>query len=383
MRNIPSYFAATLAAGLFLSLLPAPSACAQDESDVATLEGQVIDDQQQVDAAQQNLKAAEKDAEPATPPATASQIDQEDAELDGLVVEEKKEKIVLARKEKEYKRDKARYEQTGSDADKKKAEESRREYAGAFLDYGNTESKITAKEEQIYDTELPSSSPAARGLLEKREKELARAESRLDAAEGKLRIASSRGGGGATSRGVAINEPASAETVPSTWFRSGEVQLRAFGVFAGGDVPGKEISVREGEGDDATELKETVGDRAISDNALGAGGGVNYFLTRYFGIGAEGDWLNGDHDVWLGMGSVIARYPIEAPIHVAPYAMLGGGGQFDYNKRLVAAMGGGVEVRFTPDFGFTTDARWLFNGKENLCLVTFGFSIALGGGGSQ
>ena len=190
--------------------------------------------------------------------------------------------------------------------------------------------------------------------------------------------------------GIATRNPAedvnlrpAVDTEPSLFFRKGEVQIQAFGAYATGDRPAKTIilprAMGGGDDGDSREIKEEVGDKAIMNHAFGAGVAANYFLTRYFGIGAEGIWLDGNRDTWVAMGNFIARYPIEGRIGVAPYLIVGGGGQFDYNERMVAAMGGGVETRFTPNFGAFADARWLFNGKENIGLVRFGFSLSFGG----
>lgn len=162
----------------------------------------------------------------------------------------------------------------------------------------------------------------------------------------------------------------------------------------------------------------------------GSGGGVglNYFFTRFIGVGVEGNWWDGcqsgfsakgsTQDVVVGVpagtspvvsaatlaadaaaagytvvtsadgttvllrksdsrsnthksaaqqvtGSLILRYPFEGPICWAPYIFGGGGGIFDGKATGFGHVGLGAEWRVTPYMGFFSDWRWEFTGGGN------------------
>jgi len=111
------------------------------------------------------------------------------------------------------------------------------------------------------------------------------------------------------------------------------------------------------------------GDRYFNDRS-GGGLGLNYFFTRYFGVGAEGNWFKGGpsnavlHDV---SGSLIARLPLECcTLHVAPYLFVGGSEVWDGKETSLANVGAGMEVRLTPRFGVFADWRYGFTmGSSN------------------
>ena len=108
----------------------------------------------------------------------------------------------------------------------------------------------------------------------------------------------------------------------------------------------------------------TIVTRRYDHNAFGGGAGVNYFVTRNFGLGLEGDWLAGNGVINEVAASFIFRFPIENANHsfgCAPYLFLGGGGQFDGQNAGFGNVGGGVECRFSSRFGIFTDGRYVLH----------------------
>jgi Outer membrane protein beta-barrel domain len=89
----------------------------------------------------------------------------------------------------------------------------------------------------------------------------------------------------------------------------------------------------------------------------GAGAGVNYFVTRYLGIGAEAD----SHDTTgIFIDNASANLMLRLPLGnsgVAPYILGGGGHQFDDGKYWFGQGGGGLEYRFMKHVGLFADAR--------------------------
>jgi hypothetical protein len=111
----------------------------------------------------------------------------------------------------------------------------------------------------------------------------------------------------------------------------------------------------------------------------GGGVGVNYFFTRYFGIGGDANWsdhrgFGGPATDWV-MGNAIVRLPI-CNSGFAPYVYGGGGRQFNglfredgevfAGKRYewFADLGAGLEYRFTPGLGIFGDARYMWHLKD-------------------
>jgi hypothetical protein len=131
-------------------------------------------------------------------------------------------------------------------------------------------------------------------------------------------------------------------------FRAGEVQVDAAVVGAAGKFNGR----------------NNVG-------ALGGGLGLNYFITKYFGVGID-DSLggtvggNGTSGVLDNLqGQLIGRLPIES-LHLAPYAMVGGGATWGNNQgQGNGNVGGGAEYRINRSVGLFGDYRWLY-GTHNL-----------------
>lgn len=94
------------------------------------------------------------------------------------------------------------------------------------------------------------------------------------------------------------------------------------------------------------------------DDNWGGGLGVNYFFTRYIGIGAD-SYLEEWKTPYRVNGSLIFRIPIDQ-VGLAPYAFGGGGRQWKYVPQWSAHAGGGLELRFNPNFGLFADGRRVF-----------------------
>jgi hypothetical protein len=161
-------------------------------------------------------------------------------------------------------------------------------------------------------------------------------------------------------------------------FRDNELQIDAFGLgnfnqggnnftYYGNNAPG--ISGRP---------------------AWGGGLGINYFFSRYIGIGLEQDLygrksgsspMDAGFTRWATIGNLFLRYPI-CSWNLAPYIMIGGGAnygktpKFDFGDGVQRGtynsgqgfghVGGGLEYRFTENIGVFSDARYLFSGVSGL-----------------
>ncbi|MEI6279963.1 MAG: hypothetical protein WCQ16_11380 [Verrucomicrobiae bacterium] len=128
--------------------------------------------------------------------------------------------------------------------------------------------------------------------------------------------------------------------VETCYFRANEFQLDAFGVasWATGQNPG-----------------------------WGGGVGMNYFFTKFVGIGVEQDVIGrrGEKAEWVTAGHLFVRYPI-CSINLAPYIMVGGGAGYGSHREGhgFGDVGGGLEYRFTPNIGIFTDARFVYSSEE-------------------
>jgi hypothetical protein len=148
------------------------------------------------------------------------------------------------------------------------------------------------------------------------------------------------------------------------------------------------------------------GDRFLGDHGWGGGADVNYFFTKYFGLGLEGVVLDGTGPNHSGDVSGqfalngLVRYPI-GNTGWAPYAFAGIGGFVpgegrnffrtftnsvsrevrDSNRDdilLEGHVGGGIEYRFTRNIGVFTDGRYEFvdQSRNNFGLVRSGIRFA-------
>jgi hypothetical protein len=103
---------------------------------------------------------------------------------------------------------------------------------------------------------------------------------------------------------------------------------------------------------------EHPSDRRVRRNTrFGAGAGINYFFTRYIGIGGDAYSENTTGPfVDSASGSLILRVPL-GQSGFAPYVFGGGGYEFDMAKKGFVQAGGGMEYRFTRHVGVFLDAR--------------------------
>ena len=97
----------------------------------------------------------------------------------------------------------------------------------------------------------------------------------------------------------------------------------------------------------------------------GAGLGVSYFFTRNLGIGAEAYSENTTGEfIDSASANLTLRFPLGQG-GLAPYIFGGGGHQFDMIQAWFGQAGGGLEYRFTPNFGLFTDARMVLPDKSS------------------
>ncbi len=102
----------------------------------------------------------------------------------------------------------------------------------------------------------------------------------------------------------------------------------------------------------------------------GGGLGVNYFFTKYIGIGVEQNILgrekvggSGSYAEWATIGNLFLRYPF--CFGLAPYGMVGGGGAYGTGKGYgFGHVGGGLEYRVTDNIGLFTDGRYVYSAED-------------------
>jgi hypothetical protein len=103
-----------------------------------------------------------------------------------------------------------------------------------------------------------------------------------------------------------------------------------------------------------------------SKDGFGGGLGVNYFFTRYLGVGADGNISAASNGLWTFSGSLIARLPIETGgICLAPYILGGGGFQTDGVNAGTWHAGGGLEWRATHNLGIYGEGRYTWAGSHD------------------
>ncbi len=112
------------------------------------------------------------------------------------------------------------------------------------------------------------------------------------------------------------------------------------------------------------------------DDGFGGGLGLNYFFTRYIGLGVDASANNlfrdkkgnNKHDgVFNSTGSLIFRYPLElGSLCLAPYALGGGGVQTGAGSTLGSVhAGAGVELRVTPKLGIYSEGRYTWTTEHD------------------
>jgi hypothetical protein len=125
------------------------------------------------------------------------------------------------------------------------------------------------------------------------------------------------------------------------YYRGNELSLDAFGTGSLGEYT----------------LTHASGDRIRKNILLGAGAGINYFITRNIGIGGDAYSENTTGPfVDSASGNLILRLPL-GQSGFAPYIFGGGGYQFDMANQGFVQAGGGMEYRFTRHVGVFIDAR--------------------------
>jgi hypothetical protein len=187
---------------------------------------------------------------------------------------------------------------------------------------------------------------------------------------------------------IHVGKDAKSKVIPPVHcFNDQELQLDVFGAYQVGEGPDHAGPIR--------------------DHGWGGGIGINYFFSRYIGIGVEGYWIAaksnsaqaGDrfrrvhreiHEEGPGFiadiefdelvrdrfadndqttfhnidGMVIFRLPIDE-MCLAPYAFLGGGAVLDGDSWAVGFGGVGLEYRVVPNkIGIFVDSRWNYYGDR-------------------
>jgi hypothetical protein len=136
----------------------------------------------------------------------------------------------------------------------------------------------------------------------------------------------------------------------ATLYNPGEVTLDLFGTYADRDRFGND------------------GDQ------WGGGLGLNFFLNRYIGIGAD-SYLEEWKWPYRVNGSAIFRLPIDS-VGLAPYVFGGGGREFKYAPQWTFHAGGGLEFRVNQHTGIFADGRRVWPDKTpDYTLVRFGMRL--------
>jgi hypothetical protein len=115
----------------------------------------------------------------------------------------------------------------------------------------------------------------------------------------------------------------------------------------------------------------------IRHGKFGGGVGVNYFVTRYLGFGADMTMTaNGGKFIDNAMGNLILRLPIDKA-HLAPYIFGGFGGQFDPRTDWVADAGAGLDFRFNHYTALFIDGRYIWvNNQPDYALFRAGLRFS-------
>jgi hypothetical protein len=104
-------------------------------------------------------------------------------------------------------------------------------------------------------------------------------------------------------------------------------------------------------------LDHPSGNRVRHNTRLGAGAGINYFITRNIGISAD---AYSENTTGTFIDNASANLTLRLPLGqsgFAPYVFGGGGRCFDTVKTWFGQAGAGMEYRFTPHVGIFLDAR--------------------------
>jgi hypothetical protein len=144
-------------------------------------------------------------------------------------------------------------------------------------------------------------------------------------------------------------------------YRGNELSLDAFGTASLGQYT----------------IEHPSNQNVRQDTKFGAGAGLNYFITRYIGIGAEAYSQN---TTGTFIDSASANLMLRLPLGqsgFAPYILGGGGHQFDQTDFWFGQAGGGMEYRFCRNVGIFLDARAVWpNETKNYGVARLGLRFA-------
>lgn len=130
---------------------------------------------------------------------------------------------------------------------------------------------------------------------------------------------------------------------------------------------------------------DDIFDRSWHHGKWGGGVGMNYFFTKYLGMGVDTFAQENGHILNNVTGNLYARMPL-GNSGFAPYIFGGAGwndgsiiqGLTHSTDQLTADGGVGIEFRFNPHMGVFSDIRYTWCDKTvDLCLVRAGFRIGL------
>jgi len=163
---------------------------------------------------------------------------------------------------------------------------------------------------------------------------------------------------------LAATSALGAETVSNNqgdYYQSSELSVDAFGTGSLGEYT----------------LQHLSGPRVRQDVRFGVGAGINYFITRNIGIGADAYSENTTGAfIDSASASLILRLPL-GQSGFAPYAFGGGGHQFEMAQLWFGQFGAGMEYRFTPNVGIFLDARGVLpNEAKYYGVARFGLRFA-------
>jgi hypothetical protein len=104
---------------------------------------------------------------------------------------------------------------------------------------------------------------------------------------------------------------------------------------------------------------------------FGGAVGVNWFFSRYLGVGIEQGILGREtiddsrsYAEWTTIGNFFLRYPI-CDLGLAPYAMVGGGAAYGTGSgHGLGHVGGGIEYRATDNIGVFSDCRYVYSSEH-------------------
>ena len=137
-------------------------------------------------------------------------------------------------------------------------------------------------------------------------------------------------------------------------FRAGELQLDVFAAGAAGVYNQPKGYTNNG--------RAYGQNKSRSLNGFGGGLGLSYFFTKYFGIGIDDTLtsLNGNGHVYNStQADLIARLPFES-LHLAPYALVGGGATWGTKSQGDGNVGIGLDYRFNRSIGLFAESRYLY-----------------------